>query len=136
MKDNYFAPEFKKGSFTCPHCSVLAKQEWIDIAASYYFEEFGSIYQSRCTNNECRKSCLWLDEKMIVPDQEGITYPNEDLLEDIQTDYLEARSIVTKSPRGAAALLRLSIQKLCKQLGESGKDINSDIGNLVIAERT
>ncbi|MCX6738072.1 MAG: DUF4145 domain-containing protein [Candidatus Parcubacteria bacterium] len=68
---------------------------------------------------------------MVVPDMEGISYPNEDLAQEIQEDYIEARSILSRSPRGAAALLRLAIQKLCKQLGEPGGDINTDIASLV-----
>ncbi len=72
-----------------------------------------------------------MDDKMVIPDMEGIPYPNDDLVDEIKDDYMEARSILSRSPRGAAALLRLALQKLCKQLGESGKDINSDIANLV-----
>src|SRR5690606_21230987 len=54
-----------------------------------------------------------------------------DLDKDIVGVYNAAASILHKSPRGAAALLRLAVQKLCKQLGEPGKNINADIGNLV-----
>lgn len=72
-----------------------------------------------------------MDGTMVVPDMEGVPYPNDDLIDDIKEDYMEARSVLSRSPRGAAALLRLALQKLCKQLGEGGKDINSDIANLV-----
>ena len=57
--------------------------------------------------------------------------PNEDLDGDIKKDYLEAANIFNDSPRASTALLRLALQKLCKQLGEKGDNINTDIGNLV-----
>mgnify|MGYP005850601173 CR=1 FL=1 len=44
--------------------------------------------------------------------------------------YMEARSILNKSPRAAAALLRLCIQKLFEQLGQSGYDIKENLKNL------
>ena len=68
---------------------------------------------------------------MIFPSKPNVPLPNEDLNQDIKEDYNEASEIVEKSPRSASALLRLSIQKLCQQLGEKGKDLNEDIGKLV-----
>ncbi len=68
---------------------------------------------------------------MVYPDLSTVPPPNSDLGEDIKADYQEAASIVSRSPRGSAALLRLCVQKLCKQLGEPGENINRDIASLV-----
>ena len=68
---------------------------------------------------------------MVFPTSSPAPPPNADLPSDIQDDFNEARRIVTQSPRGASALLRLCVQKLCKHLGEDGCHINSDIATLV-----
>jgi len=51
--------------------------------------------------------------------------------EPIKADYDEARKVFRDSPRSSAALLRLAIQKLCKELGQKGDNINADISALV-----
>lgn len=79
----------------------------------------------------CNKNTLWIDNIMYYPDIENALFPNPEMPQEVLKLYLEAASIHSKSPRGAAALLRLSIQVLCKELGESGKNINTVIASLV-----
>lgn len=68
---------------------------------------------------------------MYFPDNGNAPFPNPEMPESVKKLYSEASSIHMKSPRGAAALLRLGIQVLCKELGEPGKNINTDIASLV-----
>ena len=97
---------------------------------------FGAQFQderfevSNCA--KCDFPTIWLGDKMIFPLTAGAEPPNPDLGADVIRDYEEARSIASLSPRGAAALLRLAIQKLCRKLGQPGKDINTDIKAMVV----
>lgn len=88
-----------------------------------------NLFLSKCFT--CGEIAVWVHDRPIFPaPAEGPT-PNVDLPEDVLGDYEEASRIVGQSPRGAAALLRLSIQKLCVVLGEKGKNIDDDIASLV-----
>lgn len=88
-----------------------------------------NVNASRCFN--CEKYSLWIYTEMVYPSQIDAPPANPDMSADIRRDYEEACAILRHSPRGAAALARLSIQKLCKELGKPGKNINDDIGALV-----
>jgi hypothetical protein len=84
---------------------------------------------SRCFN--CDEICVWIHDELFWPRLPHGPLPNVDLAKDARRDYEEASNILDISPRGAAALLRLAIQKLCKELGERGDNINDDIAALV-----
>jgi hypothetical protein len=68
---------------------------------------------------------------MLYPTKSIAPLANKDLPGDCSADFEEARQILMLSPRGAAALLRLIVQKLCVKFGEPGKNINDDIRSLV-----
>lgn len=86
---------------------------------------------SIATCASCGKITLWIDKSLIYPKKTSLPQPNSDLDEDIKSLYHEATTIFVDSPKGATALLRLALQKLLKQLGESGENINNDIKELV-----
>lgn len=79
----------------------------------------------------CQEHSIWLHESMIHPSGGAAPLPSPDMPDDVRQDYEEARSILSISPRGAAALLRLAVQRLCKHLDEPGENINADIASLV-----
>lgn len=115
-------------------------QKWIDRMAAgapfldtvnknYADRNLGNVFIAECFN--CKDISLWIYDKMIWPVRGNAPTPNPDLPADVRADFDEAATIADLSPRGAAALLRLCVQKLCVALGGKGKDINADIASLV-----
>lgn len=129
------APKFEGTAFNCPKCNAYAKQSWsyvfIDDPESDDYLQIDENKVSLCAH--CEKITVWEDEKMVHPAMRkfDLPAPNEDLDEEIKSDFVEACEILHLSPRGSAALLRLCLQKLCVQLGERGININDDIASLV-----
>jgi hypothetical protein len=89
-----------------------------------------NVFLSYCYS--CKRHAVWIHDHLVYPSVPAAGFsPNEDLSDDIRRDFREAATILDASPRGAAALLRLSIQKLCVHLNEPGKNLNADIASLV-----
>ena len=96
----------------------------------YNYYDVENLAISRCYS--CRKLSVWVDRVIVFPlvASEGAA-PNEDLPFDVKRDFDEARAILGLSPRGAAALLRLCVQKICIFLGLPGENLNADVASLV-----
>ena len=96
---------------------------------AYVYNDVGNLHLSECYN--CKKIAVWVHGAPVFPSQRAGVAPNTDLPPELVADFEEARAIVNNSPRGAAALMRLVIQKLCAYLGEKGRNIDDDIATLV-----
>lgn len=71
-----------------------------------------------------------MKDSLVYPVRTIAPEPVEHMPNDVKADFLEARLVVQTSPRSAAALLRLALQKLMPHLGMDGKNINTDIAEL------
>ena len=136
MNNKYIAPEEHLNSFTCPHCQTLSLmhfeshhfQEDINVSFTNFPEIKNKLNIARCCN--CGKKIVWIDNEYIYPNIVAEEV-NPDLPESVKQLYNEAGLIYNLSPRAACALLRLAIEKLCYELGETADKINGNIAALV-----
>jgi len=140
IPDEALAEDFRKAN-DIPEEQKKELVKWAEdmLSGKPFFESSsGNLYSapilqncnaSRCYN--CKEVSVWVHDKIVYPNTKIDIQPNIDLPEHIQKLFNEAREIADLSPKGAAALLRLCIQHLCKELGESGKKIDKDIASLV-----
>ncbi len=108
--------------------------KFLNTAKSKFPNDINSFLPTNisiATCQSCNISSIWVDEKIVYPRRLPIEPPNEDLNDEIKSLYDEASKIFSDSPKGSTALLRLALQKLLKQIGKEGKNINKDIKELV-----
>lgn len=138
----YVAPCFRLSAFSCPLCNAYATFEWSPTKSSIWIDDsyVTAIELAQC--NHCQAQTYWevteraseyepLAGRMLIPNHSIAPLPHLEMPQAVMKDYMEARSIINYSTRGAAALLRLAVQRLCGELGEKSKDINADIASLV-----
>ena len=139
MAKIYVKPEKNQNKYTCPHCNTLSQMEsfqhhfpsdeyldYHDVRTVTRVKNTLTIHRCQC----CGNKILWIDNEYIYPDivpEEA----NPDMPVSVKQLYNEAALIANKSPRAACALLRLAIDRLCNELGETDRDINKNIGALV-----
>lgn len=153
---HYEAPGFYKDAFNCPNCNAYAKMTWRRCYVRLDGSQRASIDFHVAVCSRCEEPNLWKGEQeedfpsgtsdeeaedynrflaqqafMVHPQLSIAPLPNPDLPENCLEDYMEARDIFTRSPRAAAALLRLVVEKLCHHLGDPNKNIHNNIGLLV-----
>lgn len=111
---------------------MIAGAPFVDVLdkSIYLRRRLRNCATTQCFN--CDKVSIWVRDKLMYPVVSNVVPANSDMPDDVRRDYEEAGSILNQSPRGAAALLRLAIQKLCKELGQPGDNINADIAALVV----
>ncbi|MES2271637.1 MAG: DUF4145 domain-containing protein [Pseudomonadota bacterium] len=137
-------PIGKAAKFTCPYndCRTFAVQHWGEpdgvkvrlsggITSNRAFGRVPPVVFSLC--EACGKEAIYIGGQIVLPGETDAPPPAVDLPSDCEPDYQEARAILPQSPRGAAALLRLVIQKLLPHLGATKKSIDAAIGELVAA---
>ena len=126
-------PDFGSKAFICPNCSAYSNQIWheVHVVQVGYNDSYELKHSKITVCNSCHQIAFWDKEKLVHPKFNSAPPPNQDMPEVVKIDFEEARIIYKESPRGAAALLRLALEKLCKILGNEKNDLNTNIGLLV-----
>ena len=134
----YYPPTYDHKQFNCPYCNVFAEQYWNYITTMGRDDrswgtqpihiKSATVEVSTCVH--CKNPTFWLDKKIIYPPMQAAPPANNDLPDSVKMVYDEASAIANQSPRAACALLRLAIEILLKELGETGT-INEAIKNIV-----
>ncbi|EUB82769.1 DUF4145 domain-containing protein [Pseudomonas sp. GM30] len=142
--NKFVPPEFNKAAFNCPHCHAFAGMTWEMLTLGGFRSPMGFI-SAQCQS--CKERSIWrsraldrdfsltpekvLEADMVYPLSVSAVPAHSQMPELIRDDFEEARQIASISPRSAAALLRLCLEKLCQHLTGTTNKIDTQIADLV-----
>ena len=114
---------------------MRAKQPFLERASQstrYGLDHLRNVWISKCFH--CRRLTLWVHDAYVHPPGFASPAPHADIPPSILSEYEEARSVVSLSPRASAAMLRLCTDKLCAELlgSEATGNVNGNSGLLVV----
>lgn len=101
-----------------------------DIGGSIF--QTNKIWISEC--HSCSRIALWIGHDIVYPPRGTAPKAHPDTPPDIKELYDEASGIYNQSPRGAAALIRVAVEKLCRDICINLKISGADkrpLGDLV-----
>ena len=108
---------------------MASGRPFLEVHREYRNRDVQNVSISFCFN--CNEMCLWVYDQLVWPRRAGDPEPKLHAPPNVRRECEEATQTLEASPRGAAALLRLAIEKLCKELGVSGESVKDDIALFV-----
>ncbi len=125
-------PALNKQTFICPYCNDRTQQIW---ERWKYHNSNGSalasnLYLKTAECIICLRYSIWRGPEMIYPLASLAPPPDNNMPDPVKITYEEARSVSIYSSRAAAALLRVALEELTAQLGETEDTLYKQIRRL------
>jgi hypothetical protein len=96
---------------------MASGRPFLEVHRQFRSRDVQNVSISYCFN--CNEICLWVVDQLVWPRCATGSDPKLHALPDVRRENEEAGHTLDASPRGAAAFLRLAIERLCNELGNS-----------------
>ena len=104
---------------------MASGRPFLEVHREFRNRDVQNVSISYCFS--CNEMCLWVYDQLVWPRRAGAPELKPVAPSDVQRECEETSQKLEASPRGAAALLRLAMEKLCKELGVNGESLNEDL---------
>jgi len=119
----------KRKTIKKDHQEISTRPKGMDLPTVADMEFLKKYDLFRCES--CAEYSIFRSGRLVYPENSDIPDPVDSLPNDVVREYNEAALVIDDSPRAAAALLRLALEKLVEHLDADGDTLNQKIGDLV-----